>query len=180
MEVGRDPPELLDEDRDAGPCAQAQRPFDSAADGQPASDMIDGDVPAEQKQRVQRDLRWTYYYLNEKAGDRRDIISLYLRDVAQEHLGGRLDALKADDDAGAPSRLRELHARGVHPHPRPAHIRRAPFVRPRVPLDRPARDPRKFHRVAREGDARDARVQRREEERLEQRVFARVRVEFRG
>jgi len=47
----------LDEDRDAGPCAQAQRPFDSAADGQPATDVIDGDVPAEQKQRVQWDLR---------------------------------------------------------------------------------------------------------------------------
>jgi hypothetical protein len=54
---GKDPPELLDEDRDAGPCAQAQRPFDSAADGQPATDVVDGDVPAEQKQRVQRDLR---------------------------------------------------------------------------------------------------------------------------
>jgi hypothetical protein len=66
----------------------------------------------------------------------------------------------------------------MYPHARSAHIRRAPLVRPRVPLDRAARDARKFHRVTREGDACDARVQSREQERFEQRVFARVRVEL--
>jgi len=49
-------PQLLNENGDARPSAQAQRPFDSSADSQPAAYMIDGDMPAEQKQGVQRDL----------------------------------------------------------------------------------------------------------------------------
>jgi hypothetical protein len=52
----RNAPELLNEDGDARPSAQTQRPFNSSADGQPAAYMIDGDMPAKQKQRVQRDL----------------------------------------------------------------------------------------------------------------------------
>ena len=56
---GGNAPELLNEDGDAGPSAQAQRPVDSSADGQPAAHMIDGDMPAKQKQGVQWDLGGT-------------------------------------------------------------------------------------------------------------------------
>jgi hypothetical protein len=55
----------------------------------------------------------------------------------------------------------------MYPHARSAHISRAPLVRTRVPLDRAARDARKFYRVTWEGDACDARVQSREQERFE-------------
>jgi hypothetical protein len=103
----------------------------------------------------------------------------YLGDVAKEDFGGSFDALEADDDARAPARLRELHAGGVDPHAGAAHVRRAPLVRTRVALDGAARQTGEFHRVAREGDPCDARVQRGEEERLEQRGFACVRVELR-
>ncbi len=68
----------------------------------------------------------------------------------------------------------------MHPHARAAHVRRAPLVRARVPRDCAARGARKLDRVAREGDARDARVQRGEQERFEQRGLARVRVELCG
>lgn len=99
-------------------------------------------------------------------------------DVAEEDFGGRFDALEAHDDAGAPARLGELHAGGVHPHACAAHVRRAPLVCARVALDGAAREAREFHRVAREGDARDARVQRCEQECFEQRGLACVRVEL--
>jgi len=102
----------------------------------------------------------------------------YLGDVAEEDFGGGFDALEAHDDAGAPARLGELHAGGVHPHAGAAHVRRAPLVCARVALDRAARQTREFHRVAGEGDACDARVQCCEQERLEQRGLAGVRVEF--
>jgi hypothetical protein len=60
-----------------------------------------------------------------------------LGDVAQEHFGG-LDAPEAHYDTGAPARLRELHARGVHPHPLAAHVRRPPLARARFTLHRAA------------------------------------------
>ena len=84
----------------------------------------------------------------------------HLGDVAQEHFtSARLDPLETHHDPGAPARLSEQHARGVHPNARPAHIRRAPLVRPGVPRHRATRQARKLHRVAWERDARDARVQ---------------------
>ena len=100
----------------------------------------------------------------------------YLGDVTEEDFGGSFDALEAHDDAGAPARLCELHASGVDPYAGAAHVRSAPLVRTRVALDGAARETREFHRVAREGDACDARVQCGEKERLEQRGLACVRV----
>ena len=66
MGGGRHAPKLLNEDGDARPSAQTQRPFDSSADGQPAAYMIDGDMPAKQKQRVQRDLEGAKINKNKK------------------------------------------------------------------------------------------------------------------
>ena len=150
--------------------------------------MIDGDMPAKQKQRVQRNLEGA----KEEEKKKKKVSFSFLfpvvsngwkgeahfGDVAEKDFGGRFDALEAHDDAGAPARLGELHAGGVHPHACAAHVRRAPLVCARVALDGAAREAREFHRVAREGDARDARVERCEQERFEQRGLASVRVEL--
>jgi hypothetical protein len=66
----------------------------------------------------------------------------------------------------------------MYPHTFTPHVRRAPFVRARFLRDRPARDARIFDCLGREGDVRDARIQRGEQERLEQRWFACMHVQF--
>jgi hypothetical protein len=43
----RNAPELLDENGDTGPGAQAQYPFRSTADRQATTHMINGDMPSE-------------------------------------------------------------------------------------------------------------------------------------
>ena len=66
----------------------------------------------------------------------------------------------------------------MYPYTCTAHVLRAPFVRARFSRDGSARKARKLDCVAREGDMCDVRVQRGEQERLEQRWLARVHVQL--
>lgn len=67
----------------------------------------------------------------------------------------------------------------MYPNTFTPHVRRAPFVSARFFRDCSARDTRIFDCVGREGDVSDARIQRSEQERLEQRWFACMHVQFR-
>jgi hypothetical protein len=66
----------------------------------------------------------------------------------------------------------------MYPYTFTPHVLRAPFVSARFFRDRPARDARIFDCVGWEGDVCDARIQRSEQERLEQRRFACMHVQF--
>lgn len=121
-------------------------------------------MPTKQQQRIQRDLARGHVNVDNECISKG---GADLGDVAQEHFGG-LDAPKAHHDAGAPALLGKHHARRVHPHPRAAHVSRPPLVRARVPFYCAARHAGVLDRPPRQRNERDARVQRREEERLEQ------------
>lgn len=165
---------MLDEDGDARPRAQAQRPFGASTDGQPTTNMVHGDGPAKQQQRVQRNLARQFHVNKEGSQTKKQKNQeADLGDVAQVHFGS-LDAPEAHYNPGAPARLGELDARRVHPHPCAAHVLRPPLMRARVPFRRSTRPGSELDRVPR--DPRDARVQRCEKESLEQLRLARVRV----
>jgi hypothetical protein len=100
-----------------------------------------------------------------------------LGDVPQVHFGG-LDAPEAHYDTGAPARLRELHARGVHPYPLAAHVPRAPLARAHFTLYSAACNARVLDCVPRQRNARDSWVQCGEQEGLEQLRFGLARICF--